>query len=94
MPDFYRLDVDKALSELKTNPQTGLDDVEVQKRQTEFGKNALPTGGGTDWVQLIVGQFTDLMVIILIAAAVISFFLGDSKDVVVILAIVILNAIL
>jgi P-type Ca2+ transporter type 2C len=94
MPDFYRLDVDKVLSELKTNPKTGLDDTEVQKRLAEFGKNALPSDSGTNWVQLIIGQFTDLMVIILIAAAVISFFLGDSKDVVVILAIVILNAIL
>jgi Ca2+-transporting ATPase len=94
MPDFYRLDVDKALSELKTNPQTGLDDAEVQKRQAEFGKNTLPTDDGTNWIQLILGQFTDLMVIILIVAALISFFLGDSKDVIVILAIVILNAIL
>ncbi len=94
MPDFYRLDVDKALSELNTKPQTGLDEPEVQKRLAQFGKNALPTDSGTNWVQLIIGQFTDLMVIILIGAAVISFFLGDSKDVVVILAIVILNAIL
>lgn len=94
MPDFYRLDVEKVLSELETNPQTGLDDAEVEKRQAKFGKNALPAGGGTDWIQLIVGQFTDLMVIILIIAAVISFFLGDSKDVIVILAIVILNAVL
>ncbi len=94
MPDFYRLDVDQALAELKTNPKTGLDDAEVQKRQEQYGKNALPTDSGTNWLQLVIGQFTDLMVIILIVAAVISGLLGETTDLIVILAIVILNAIL
>lgn len=92
MPELYQLNVQEALAELDTNIETGLSTVEVQQRQAKYGRNILPTGEGTNWVQLIVGQFTDLMVIILIVAAVISFFLGDAKDVVVILAIVILNA--
>jgi P-type Ca2+ transporter type 2C len=94
MPDFYRLSVESAVQEIKSNLETGLSDAEVSQRQAEYGKNTLPKGEGTNIVQLIIGQFTDLMVLILIGAAVISFFLGDSKDVIVILAIVILNAIL
>jgi len=94
MPDFYRLDVDQASAELGTQPKTGLDDAEVQKRQQQYGKNALPTDSGTNWLQLIIGQFSDLMVIILIIAAVISGILGETTDLIVILAIVILNAIL
>ena len=92
MVDFYKLGVDQTLAELDTNLETGLSDSEIQKRQEKFGKNTLPTDEGTNWLQLIISQFTDLMVIILIIAAVISFFLGDVKDVIVILAIVILNA--
>src|SRR5690606_37169424 len=92
MPELYQLNVQEALAELDTNIETGLSTVGVQQRQAKYGRNILPTGEGTNWVQLIVGQFTDLMVIILIVAALISFFLGDAKDVVVILAIVILNA--
>jgi P-type Ca2+ transporter type 2C len=92
MPEFHKLDVDTTLAELDTNTRTGLDDRQVEARQTRYGRNVLPTDEGTNWVQLVVGQFTDLMVIILIIAAVISFFLGDAKDVIVILAIVILNA--
>lgn len=94
MPDFYRFDVQQTLAELDTDSQTGLSDAEAQQRQQQYGKNALPTEEGASWLQLILGQFTDLMVIILLVAAVISFFLGDTKDVIVIMAIVILNALL
>lgn len=94
MPEFYKLSIADSLKEIKSDQASGLSEAEVSQRQAEFGKNSLPVGEGTNWVKLIVGQFTDLMVIILIAAAVVSAFLGDSKDVVVILAIVILNAIL
>ncbi|MBZ0302439.1 MAG: cation-translocating P-type ATPase [Anaerolineae bacterium] len=94
MPEFYRLGVEQTLHELNTSPDSGLSAEEITRRQEKHGRNALPTDEGTNWVQLILGQFTDLMVIILIVAAVISFFFGDVKDVVVILAIVILNAVL
>jgi Ca2+-transporting ATPase len=92
MPEYHQLNVQETLAELNTSIDTGLTSAEVQQRQAKYGRNVLPAGEGTNWVQLIVGQFTDLMVIILIIAAVISFFLGDVKDVIVILAIVILNA--
>jgi P-type Ca2+ transporter type 2C len=94
MPDFYKLDIAESLTELKANSESGLSDAEVERRRLEYGKNSLPVGEATNWIKLVLGQFTDLMVIILIVAAIISAFLGDSKDVVVILAIVIINAIL
>ncbi len=94
MQDFYQLDIAESLKRLKTSVETGLSDAEVEQRRIEYGKNSLPVGEKTNWFKLILGQFTDLMVIILIVAAVISAFLGDTKDVIVILAIVILNAIL
>jgi Ca2+-transporting ATPase len=94
MPDFYKLAVDDALNELKVDVKNGLSDADVSQRQTQYGKNALPVGEGTNWVELVVGQFTDLMVIILLVAAIISLFLGDVKDVIVIMIIVILNAML
>jgi Ca2+-transporting ATPase len=94
MPDFYRLNVDEVLAELKVDPKQGLTEAEIVKRQEQYGKNTLPTESGTSLLKLILSQFTDLMVLILIGAAVISFFLGDVKDVFVILIIVILNAML
>jgi P-type Ca2+ transporter type 2C len=92
MPNFYQMGVEETLKEKKTSAKTGLRTDDVQKRQLQYGKNVLPAGEKTNWVELIVGQFTEIMVVILLVAAVISFFLGDVKDVVVIMVIVILNA--
>ncbi|MCB9453946.1 MAG: cation-translocating P-type ATPase [Anaerolineaceae bacterium] len=94
MPEYFRLDTAETLAHLQTQQETGLTAAETAKRQAEHGKNSLPTDAGTNWVELIVGQFKELMVIILLVAAAISLFLGDSKDVIVIMAIVVLNAIL
>ncbi|NDJ86709.1 MAG: cation-translocating P-type ATPase [Chloroflexi bacterium] len=92
MPDYFRKTVEDTLAELDANAEQGLTEAEVQRRQEKHGKNALPADAGTNWFKLIVGQFTELMVVILLVAAVISLFLGDVKDVVVIMVIVILNA--
>ncbi len=92
MVDFYKLSVEETLASLGTDSERGLSAVEVARRQAEYGKNALPTEEGTHWLKLILSQFTQLMVIILLIAAAISALLGDTKDVVVILAIVVLNA--
>ncbi|MBI5668986.1 MAG: cation-translocating P-type ATPase [Chloroflexi bacterium] len=93
MPEFYKLGIDESLAQLQSD-HDGLTEAEVSQRQEQYGKNVLPTEGGTPWYKILIGQFTDLMVIILIVAAVISAFLGDTRDVIVIMAIVILNAIL
>ncbi|MCY4062882.1 MAG: cation-translocating P-type ATPase [Chloroflexi bacterium] len=94
MADAYRQDVQSTLSELGVDQTLGLDDAEAQSRLEKFGRNALPTDQGVNWARLILGQFTDVMVIILIVAAVISAILGEATDVIVILAIVVLNAML
>ena len=92
MAEAYRQNVQAILSELGVDKTQGLDEAEIQSRQTRYGMNALPTDKGVNWAQLILGQFTDVMVIILIVAAVISALLGEATDVIVILAIVALNA--
>lgn len=92
MSDFYRMSAAEVLEEMASSAETGLPEKEVSARQEKYGKNILPKGEQTPWIKLLVAQFTDLMVIILLVAAVISFFVGDAKDVIVILVIVVLNA--
>ena len=94
MAQAYRQDVQSTLSELGVDKTLGLTDAEVQSRLEKFGRNALPTDQGVNWARLILAQFTDIMVIILIVAAFISAILGEATDVIVILAIVALNAML
>ena len=94
MPEAYHSDVSAVLDSLEVDRSIGLSSREVDARQLKVGKNILPTEDGFSWVQLILGQFTDVMVIILIVAAIISALLGEATDVIVILAIVVLNAML
>ncbi len=71
----------------------GLTSKQADKRLEEFGKNALTAKNKNPWYKILWSQFTDLLVIILILSAIISFFLShDPIDAYVILGIVILNA--
>lgn len=72
----------------------GLSDYDVQKRQEEYGYNELVAGKRTSTMAVLFGQFKDLLVIILMIAAVISYLLGEVGSTIVILIVVILNAIL
>lgn len=94
MAESFRQDIQAVLMEFSVDQAQGLSGAEVELRQGKFGKNTLPTDDGVNWVQLILAQFTDVMVIVLIVAAFISAILGEATDVIVILAIVALNAML
>ncbi len=92
--ETFRKDIQAVLEEFSVDAKQGLNDSEVESRRSKYGRNALPTDDGANWIQLILGQFTDVMVIVLIVAAAISALLGEATDVIVILAIVALNAML
>ena len=94
MSEAYRQSTSAALQQLGTDKSLGLSSEAVQARLEAHGSNALPSDQGVNWAQLILAQFTDVMVIILIVAAMISALLGEATDVIVILAIVALNALL
>lgn len=72
----------------------GLSDYDVQKRQEVYGTNELTEGKRTSTFAVFFGQFKDLLVIILLIAAFISFLLGEVESTIVILIVVMLNAIL
>ena len=72
----------------------GLSDYDVQKRQEVYGTNELAEGKRTSTFAVFFGQFKDLLVIILLIAAFISFLLGEVGSTIVIMIVVILNAIL
>ena len=90
----FRQGFNQVLTALEVDSSRGLSDGEAAARQSQYGKNVLPSDDGVNWFQLIISQFTDVMVIVLIVAAFISALLGEATDVIVILAIVALNALL
>ncbi len=78
---------------LMTDPAWGIDPDQAANRLEETGPNRLEEHAGPSRLQLLARQFTDVLVLILVVAALISgFVLGDWLEAVVILAIVILNA--
>ncbi|MCB8943652.1 MAG: cation-translocating P-type ATPase [Ardenticatenaceae bacterium] len=94
MTDWYKLAVDDALQRLETNPKEGLSGTAVQERLAQYGPNELIERGSKHPLLILWDQIKEVMVVILIVAAAVSAFLGEYNDVIVIMAIVILNAIL
>jgi len=77
---------------LNTTPN-GLDSAAVNKLLLKHGRNVLAQSKKkTAWL-MIFNQFTDLMILILITAAIISAFLGDLTDSLVIFTIVLVNSV-
>ena len=85
------LGVDEALR-LTATPPGGLPVEEAERRAAEFGPNELPEGKGKSPWMMLLGQYTDPMIILLLAAASISGLVGEIHDTVVILVIVVLNS--
>lgn len=90
---FYQESVQEVMSELQVSPQ-GLTENEVAHRHKKYGYNELQESNRQTIWQIFLEQFKDFLVLILIAAAVISVFLGEVESSVVIIVVVILNAIL
>lgn len=75
-------------------PPTGLDEAEAARRSEKHGPNLLQEKKKTSTWLLFLGQFKDLMVLILAAAALLSGLIGELADMVIILVILVLNALL
>ncbi len=92
--NWYELEGEEVLRQLKSNAVSGLDMAEVQRRTEQYGANELIERGRKSAWQILWDQLTGIMVVILIIAAGISLLLGEYKDAIVILIIVVLNALL
>ena len=90
---FYRKSSDETMEELNTS-LNGLSSQEAAKRKERYGANELKEADRPSALQIFIDQFKDLIVIILIIAALISGATGDLESTIVIIAVLILNAIL
>lgn len=93
MAHFYQSSYDEVLKQLRTS-ENGLTQDEVLKRQKQYGFNALLEEKESSVFKIFIDQFKDLLVLILIAAAVISMLSDNVESALVILAVITLNAIL
>lgn len=89
---WYRVTSSELLQQLASDGQQGLNHNEAAVRLARDGPNKLVETRDHNLLQMIANQFRDFMILVLLAAAVISGFAGDLKDAIVIMVIVLLNA--
>lgn len=82
------------LKELGVDPSTGLSDAEAKKRLEQYGLNKLKGKPKKSLVALFLSQLKDMLIYVLLAAAVITIIIGEYTDSIIILLVVILNAVI
>lgn len=93
MDKFYQLSKEETRKKVN-GQQEPLTDQQVMEHQEKYGKNELVEGKKKSTFQIFLEQYKDFLVIILIAAAIVSGFLGDAESAIVILVVITMNAIL
>jgi len=93
IPSFWNLSAEKVLDQLKSSPQ-GLSRQEAQQRLTQYGANSLKQKRQSPTLLLLLNQFKSPIILILVAAAILSSFLGDVIDTIIILVIVLISGLL
>lgn len=92
--EIYTYTVQEVTAEFHTSEHRGLTTAEAYLRLKQYGRNQLAQKRNWKWLKLIVNQFKDALVWILIVAATLAFFFGETRDVVIILFIVGINALI
>jgi len=91
-PSWHVMEAEAVSHRLSVDPDVGLDESQVKRRQAEHGPNLLAKEQRLRPALMILNQFRDFMILVLIAAAIISGIVGESRDAIAILVIVVLNA--
>ncbi|HDR8070884.1 cation-translocating P-type ATPase [Bacillus cereus] len=94
MSNWYSKTKDQILIDLETNEQHGLTDEIVSERLKQYGSNELATKQKRTLWQRIFAQINDVLVYVLIIAALISAFVGEWADASIIALVVVLNAVI
>ena len=90
---FWSVPASEVLRQLQTAPN-GLTNVEAAKRLARYGSNVIKPKKRSDALALLLGQFKSPIILILIVAGVLSFFLGDPVNAVIILVIILVSSLL
>lgn len=94
VPPWHTRPVAEVAAELAVDPRTGLTESEVEIRRARFGTNEIRERRRLGLLRTLLGQFTDVMILVLIGAAVVSGLVGDLQDTLAIIAIVVLNGVI
>ncbi|HHT97517.1 MAG TPA: cation-translocating P-type ATPase [Clostridiales bacterium] len=91
---WFKKTRDELVKELNVNLLTGLTKDEASNRLKINGYNKIEMGNKTSFIKLLLSQFKDVLIYVLLAAAIITFFIHEYADTIIILLVVLLNAII
>ena len=91
---YHQKQIDDIVQAFQTDVNKGLSEQKVASQKEKYGENALTGKEKKSIWSMIFEQFKDVMIVILIIAAILSIFLGDTFEGAVIIGIVVLNAVL
>jgi cation-transporting P-type ATPase F len=91
---WHHTSIDAVVESLESDSENGLDTMEVEARQKQFGANSIPVRGGPGAVIRFLLQFHQPLLYILLVAAVITALLDEWVDASVIFGVVLVNAII
>ena len=77
MKNAYTRTEQEVLAELSVDKESGLSEAEAKDRLTKYGENKLEEKAGKSVWQILLEQFKDVMILILLIAAVLSIVLGE-----------------
>jgi len=92
--NWHNHHANEVLERFKVTADSGLSSQEAKNRLQLSGLNQITSAEQRGTLKLLISQFTDFMILVLIAAAAISGYIGDATDAIVILVIVLLNVII
>ncbi len=93
-PAWHGTDAQSAISRFAADPHRGLSAAEAAGRLARYGPNLLREGRRRSPWRILLDQFTDFMIVVLMAAAVLSGIVGDVADTLAIITILLLNAVI
>jgi P-type Ca2+ transporter type 2C len=91
---WHSKEAEEVLKAMESNADDGLNDSDVSERLEKYGKNELPKGKKRSWWMRLLMQFHNVLIYVLLAAAVITALMEHYIDMWVILAVVIVNALI
>ncbi|MEC0149911.1 cation-translocating P-type ATPase [Paenibacillus macerans] len=94
MPMWHTKSREAVLRELQADPAPGLTSAEAKARLSKYGPNKLKGKPKKSMLSLFLAQLKDMLIYVLLGAAVVTLFVGEYMDAVIILAVVLLNAVI
>ncbi|HLN71689.1 MAG: cation-translocating P-type ATPase [Methylococcaceae bacterium] len=91
---WHSKSIDDVLVELNVDASLGLTEAEAKARLEKYGLNALKGQKRKNILQLFVAQLNDWLIYVLFAAVIITIFLGEYIDAIIIVLVILINAVL